>query len=108
MVRLMNNAIDEVINTIINSSDYKACIEIKEKMSSNEELVSLINKIKSLQKKYVNTDDEKILKELNKLEEELNNIPIYVIYMQHLEKVNEMINLVNDELNNYFYDVLNK
>ncbi len=108
MVKLMNKAIDEVINTIINSSDYKSCVEVKEKMSSNEELVSLINKIKSLQKKYVNTDDENILKELNKLEEELNSIPIYVIYMQHLEKVNEMINLVNDELNNYFYDVLNK
>ena len=77
-------------------------------MASNEELVSLIEKIKKLQKKYVNTNDQELLVELEKLEEELNNIPIYVIYMQYLEKVNEKIEFVKDELNNYFYEVLNK
>lgn len=104
----MNEALNEVINTIINSDDYKKCIELKNTMSSNEELVSLIEKIKKLQKKYVNTNDQEILVELEKLEEELNNIPIYVIYMQYLEKVNEKIEFVKDELNNYFYDILNK
>ena len=77
-------------------------------MASNEELASLIEKIKKLQKKYVNTNDQELLVELEKLEEELNNIPIYVIYMQYLEKVNEKIEFVKDELNNYFYEVLNK
>lgn len=104
----MNEALNEVINTIINSDDYKKCIELKNTMSSNEELVSLIEKIKKLQKKYVNTNDQEIFVELEKLEEELNNIPIYVIYMQYLEKVNEKIEFVKDELNNYFYEVLNK
>lgn len=104
----MNEALNEVINTIINSDDYKKCIELKNTMTSNEELVSLIEKIKKLQKKYVNTNDQEILVELEKLEEELNNIPIYVIYMQYLEKVNEKIEFVKDELNNYFYEVLNK
>lgn len=104
----MNEALNEVINTIINSDDYKKCIELKNTMSSNEELVSLIEKIKKLQKKYVNTNDQEILVELEKLEEELNNIPIYVIYMQYLEEVNEKIEFVKDELNNYFYEVLNK
>lgn len=104
----MNEALNEVTNTIINSDDYKKCIELKNTMSSNEELVSLIEKIKKLQKKYVNTNDQEILVELEKLEEELNNIPIYVIYMQYLEKVNEKIEFVKDELNDYFYEVLNK
>lgn len=104
----MNEALNEVINTIVNSDDYKKCIELKNTMSSNEELVSLIEKIKKLQKKYVNTNDQEILVELEKLEEELNNIPIYVIYMQYLEKVNEKIEFVKDELNDYFYEVLNK
>ena len=104
----MNEALNEVINTIINSDDYKKCIELKNTMSSNEELVSLIEKIKKLQKKYVNTNDQEILVELEKLEEKLNNIPIYVIYMQYLEKVNEKIEFVKDELNDYFYEVLNK
>ena len=104
----MNEALNEVINTIINSDDYKKCIELKNTMSSNEKLVSLIEKIKKLQKKYVNTNDQEILVELEKLEEKLNNIPIYVIYMQYLEKVNEKIEFVKDELNDYFYEVLNK
>ena len=104
----MNEALNEVINTIINSDDYKKCIELKNTMASNEELVSLIEKIKKLQKKYVNTNDQELLVELEKLEEELNNIPIYVIYMKYLEKVNEKNKKKKDEHNNYFYEVLNK
>lgn len=103
----MNKALDDVINTIINSDDYKSCIQLKEKMSTNKEICELVEKIKILQKKYVRESDEEVLAELKLLEERLNEIPIYVIYMQHLEKVNEMINYVKDELNDYFYKVLN-
>lgn len=77
-------------------------------MSNNQDICELVEQIKKLQKKYVLEKDSKILTELKSLEDRLNNIPIYVIYMQHLEKVNEMINYVKDELNNYFYQVLNK
>lgn len=103
----MNKALDDVINTIINSDDYKSCIQLKEKMSTNKEICELVEKIKILQKKYVRENGEEVLEELKLLEERLNEIPIYVIYMQHLEKVNEMINYVKDELNDYFYKVLN-
>lgn len=103
----MNKALDEVINTIINSDDYKSCIELKDKMSNNKEICELVEKIKILQKKYVRENNDEVLVELKVLENRLNEIPIYVIYMQHLEKVNEMINYVKDELNEYFYKVLN-
>lgn len=103
----MNKKLEEVINTIINSDDYKSCIQLKEKMSTNKEICELVEKIKILQKKYVRENGEEVLEELKLLEERLNEIPIYVIYMQHLEKVNEMINYVKDELNDYFYKVLN-
>lgn len=103
----MNKELEKVINTIINSDDYKSCIQLKEKMSTNKEICELVDKIKVLQKKYVRENGEEVLEELKLLEERLNEIPIYVIYMQHLEKVNEMINYVKDELNDYFYKVLN-
>ena len=103
----MNKELEEVINTIINSDDYKSCIQLKEKMSTNKEICELVDKIKVLQKKYVRENGEEVLEELKLLEERLNEIPIYVIYMQHLEKVNEMINYVKDEFNDYFYKVLN-
>ena len=107
MVNQLNKELEEVINTIINSDDYKSCIQLKEKMSTNKEICELVDKIKVLQKKYVRENGEEVLEELKPLEERLNEIPIYVIYMQHLEKVNEMINYVKDELNDYFYKVLN-
>ena len=107
MVNQLNKELDEVISTIINSDEYKSCIQLKEKMSTNKEICELVDKIKVLQKKYVRENGEEVLEELKLLEERLNEIPIYVIYMQHLEKVNEMINYVKDELNDYFYKVLN-
>ena len=107
MVNQLDKALDEVINCIIESDDYKKCEEIKKQMICNTELMELIDKIKKLQKKYVNTNSEDILIELKDLEEKLNSIPIYVIYMQYLDKVNEKIDFVKDELNDYFYKVLN-
>lgn len=107
MVNQLNKELEEVINTIINSDDYKSCIQLKEKMSTNKEICELVDKIKVLQKKYVRENGEEVLEELKLLEERLNEIPIYVIYMQHLEEVNKMINYVKDELNDYFYKVLN-
>ena len=40
-----------------------------------------------------------------KVNEELNDIPIYIIYCENLNKVNEMINYVNDELSDFFYNL---
>ena len=109
MVRQLNNALEDIVLYIKNSNDYKMCIELKEKMSKNKDLCSLIEEIKNTQKKYVKSNyDENIKKELDILENKLNEIPIYVIYMQHLNRVNEMINLVKDELNDYFYKLLNE
>ena len=45
------NALDEVIQYILNSSEYQNCISLKEQMSQNEEVTALISKIKNTQKK---------------------------------------------------------
>lgn len=101
-------AIDELIDTIINSNEYKTCVSLKEKMSTNTEVMNLIENIKKMQKKYIRSEyDKEIKKELDSLEEELMNIPIYHMYNDSLEKVNEMINYVKDELNDYFNKLLN-
>lgn len=100
--------LDEVVNTIKNSKEYKNCVDLKSQMDSNEDINSLVKKIKILQKKYIRTNDKDIKLELDKLEKELNEIPIYHIYMENLEKVNDMINYVKDELNNYFDLLLNE
>ena len=104
----MDKALDDVVSCILNSKEYKECVSIKEKMNNNTEITTRINKIKQLQKKYMRTLDLEVEKELNILESELDEIPIYHIYNENLNKVNEMISYVNDELNDYFYKLLNE
>ena len=100
--------LDEVVKVIKDSKEYKTCIDLKKQMESNEDINLLVKKIKILQKKYIRTNDKDIKLELDNLEKELNEIPIYHIYMENLEKVNDMINYVKDELNNYFDLLLNE
>ena len=104
----MINKLDEVIDYITNSKDYKDCLRIKNQMKNNKPLMELIDKIKTLQKIYVNSNDSSVLNELEKQEKELNNFPIYVSYMGYLDNVNLMIDVVKDGLNCYFDDLLNK
>ena len=100
--------LDEVVKVIKDSKEYKNCIDLKKQMESNEDINSLVKKIKILQKKYIRTNDKDIKVELDSLKKKLNEIPIYHIYMENLEKVNDMINYVKDELNNYFDLLLNE
>ena len=68
----LNKSLDEVVLCIKNSKEYKKCIELKEKMKSNDEINSLVKEIKLKQKKYIKSNDPNILSELNELEEKLN------------------------------------
>lgn len=104
----MDKALDDVIKCIISCNDYKKCRELKEKMQTNEDIKIRVEQIKKLQKEYIKSNDETIKLKLEALEKELMEIPLYAVYMQHLYKVNDMINLVKDELNDYFYKLLNE
>ena len=74
----------------------------------NNELNSLISSIKSIQKKYVRSEyDSKYKEELDKLNKQLNEIPIYVIYQNNLDVINQKINYIKDTLNDYFYHLFN-
>ena len=108
MEKKLNNSIDEVVNYIINTKEYKDCIKYKELMDEDNNIKELVSKIKKLQKEYVKSNNDDIKLELDKLEDELNNIDTYVIYNQNLEVVNNMINYVKEDLNDYFYNLLNK
>ena len=106
MVKLLNKAVEEVISVIQKSDDYQKCLELKEKMRQNKELMQLVENIKEAQKRYIkNGSQDK--KEIQVLEEKLSNYPIYVLYQQHLEKINSMISYVQDDLNEFFTQLLN-
>lgn len=104
----LNNSIESIIDSVKESNEYKKCISLREKMSENDELMKLIEEVKSLQKEYVKSNyDSKIKEKLDYAEEELYRIPIYVIYNQELNKVNFKINYIKDRLNDYFYNLFN-
>lgn len=100
--------LNKVIDYIINSNSYKKCMELREKMSKNSEIMNLIDDIKSLQKKYIRNKSDNIKKELDEKTDKLFNIPIYYKYNKYLEEVNNMISYVEDELNDYFERVINE
>lgn len=78
-------------------------------MAENEELSLLIKDVKSLQKKYIRSNyQEEIKKELDQKVDKLNNIPLYVSYNNELDSVNENLLVIEEELNEYFNNKLNK
>ena len=101
-------ALDQVIECITRSSEYQTCLSIKEKMIHNDEVMNLIETVKKTQKKYIRSNySEKVKEELDSYQKQLMNIPIYHMYNDSLEKVNEMISYVKDTFNDYFNQVLN-
>ena len=92
---------EKVVEILKNSKKALNIYELQDSLKINS-----VEDIKKLQKKYVKSNyDDSIKKELDKLESRLNSIPIYVEYNNNLEEVNEMIDFVKDELNDYFTDL---
>lgn len=101
--------LNKIIEYIKNTEAYKNCIDLRKQMNNNTELTKLIEEIKSLQKEYIKSNFDKNIK--TKLDEKnslLDKYPIYNSYNKNLEEVNQMINYVNDELNDYFERVVNE
>ena len=101
--------LNDLIEYIKNTKEYKECLELQDKMSTNFELVSLIEEIKKMQKKYIKSNyDSSLKEELDSLSDKLNSIPIYNIYLKNLSEVNDKLDYVRDNLNNYFDELLNE
>lgn len=107
MEKKVYKTIQDIITIISNSYEFKKCNDLKEKLDKNREVKDLVNTIKKLQKDYVRTMDDEIKGQLAVLEDKLNNIPLYVEFEQAVAEVNKKIDFVKDELNNYFYTVVN-
>ncbi|MBP5678619.1 MAG: YlbF family regulator [Bacilli bacterium] len=103
----VSKALEDVIQVILDSPDYQTCISLKKQMSENKEITELIEKIKILQKKYIRSEyDSSVKKELDSYQKQLDDIPIYHIYSESLERVNWMIDTVKESMNDYFSSLL--
>lgn len=101
-------SLEELINYIKSTEDYKKAINLKEEIDKDNELKKLISEVKKIQKEYVRSNfDDKIKEKLDKKLELLNSNKLFVTYTYYLDKVNDMIKLVKSELNNYFEKITN-
>ena len=105
----MNNdvleKVDEIVSEIENSPEYQKYLTLKEKISSNKELMELINKVRVLQKDYVHHLCSK--KELDSVNTKLNDNPLYREYSNTIAEINNTYNIIETSLNSYFDSQLN-
>ncbi len=101
--------LDELIELIKNNYNYKRYAELKEIMSSNKSIMSLMKEIKKLEqcivkKEYNKLDTNEEEKKLKLLKEELNSYPIYLEYSYLQEDLNNdfqnIKKIIEDSINN--------
>lgn len=107
MEKKLSKAISEVVTSITDSNEFKECIRIKKKMEQSSEIKELVDTVKKLQKEYVRTEAIEVKQELDMVQERLNSIPLYISYQEKLADVNRKLEFIKDELNEYFYKVVN-
>jgi len=109
---LVLEKVDNLVDYIKNSQEYKDYLFLSEKLSNNEKVSVMINKIKKLQKEIVkrevNNEDIKDLdQEINILLDKLNRIPLYVEFTNKQMELNEIYQTIKSRLDEYFYRILN-
>lgn len=105
MNKEIENKIDEIINEIESSDDYKKYLFLREQLSNNKELSELINRVKVMQKDVVHKKRKQ--EELDKLMDELNSNPLYREYNNCLYEINNTYGIIESTLNNYFNSIMN-
>ena len=111
MVKLANKTEEDllkIVNFVKNSEEYKKTIYYKELIENDTELTSKIDRLKELQMKYVRTKDYNVKNELDSLNNELSNNTNFTLYNFYLDKVNNYIDIIKDNFNNYFDNLFNE
>lgn len=102
------NKIDDLVDTIKDSKEYKHYLELEDKIKSNKEIMSLIEEVKTKEKAIVNSkninDTDSLKRELDHLLSKLDEYPLYVEYIELQEDFNNLFGTIKDKLNNYFED----
>lgn len=106
------NKVDEIVTTIIKSKEYGDYQYLYKKLQKNEKANDLIKEVKNLQKEIVrkesiNENVENLEKKLKKYLDELENIPLYIEFVEKQKELNEIYQMIKIKLNDYFYEKLN-
>lgn len=100
--------VDKVIDAIVQDESYRKLEIVKQELANHSEILARIERIKSLQKKYVQ-NGMKEREQKNKIEEEkakLEQIPLYATYLELLEQVNDTLRMIECKLNDLMEQII--
>ena len=109
MNKEIEEKVDNIIDYIKNSNNYKNYLKAKEILNTREDLKELIEDIKRIQKEIIRNPNKKEELEikLKKKIELLENDITYNEYNNYLSEVNNMLAIFENKINKYFDDVFN-
>ena len=101
------NTLDELIYLIKNMPNYKRYIELKKKMSNNNEIMNIIRDIKKIEQSIVKKEYNKLdfsdeEKSLSTLKSKLKEYPIYLEYSYLQEDLNNDFQNIKKIIENSF------
>ncbi len=104
---LLLKKIDELIELVKNTDDYKRYMFLKEEMKKNNSLINLINDIKKeeqlrIKKEYNHENIEEISNKIDSLYKELLSYPIYQEYLYLQEDINNQLQDIRKILEDTF------
>ena len=98
----------ELTNKIKEDKLYKDYMKLRQELKKDENITKTIEEIKLLQRKYVkaNYHDKETLAKINNLTNELEKIPLYVIYQQKEENLNNNLVFIKEGLRDTFSSIV--
>ena len=107
MVKSLNKKIDNLIESITTSKEYKEYISISSILENNKEIKELVNTIKRLQQESVRLEEnnnptyKEIDKEIEEKVSKLNSIPIYQEYLRRMNELNDILSESSSNIEKY-------
>ncbi|MCI6265721.1 MAG: YlbF family regulator [Erysipelotrichaceae bacterium] len=104
---MIENKIDELFQTINNSKEYQAYLNIGEILEKDEEINRMVSEIKKLQQKSVRLEEkgDNTYKEIDKVIDEkvklLNEKPIYQEYLRRMNELNDILAMSSSNIEKY-------
>ena len=104
---MINNSLEELFKTIENSNLYKEYLKMKDILSKDSEIKTLIDEIKELEKKATyleNIGDDHykdIDEEIKRKADVLNNKQVYQEYLNKMEEFNDELAISSKMIEKY-------
>lgn len=104
---MVNDKLEDLFKAIEESDEYKSYLKIGEVLEQDEEVMNLINDIKTLQKEAVKLEYNKDLRykevdeEIKKKVNILNEMPIYKEYLRRVNKFNDILSESSNNIEKY-------